>query len=235
MSVIEVEDLVKRYGSGEAVVEALRGVSFTVDKGEFLAIMGPSGSGKSTLMNILGCLDSPTEGHYYLEGRDVSKESERELAYIRNQKLGFVFQSYNLLPRFTALHNVEQPMIYKGIRKKKRKERAAQLLKDVGLGDRLEHTPTELSGGQSQRVAIARALVNEPKIILADEPTGNLDTESEKGILDIMHRLNDRGITIIMVTHEPPLAQHADRVLHFKDGKLLRTEFPAENENGDKR
>lgn len=224
MAVIAVDNLNKVYGSGEIAVEALQEVSFTIEKGEFVAIMGPSGSGKSTLMNLLGCLDTPTSGSYCLDGRDISQNSERELAYIRNEKLGFIFQSYNLLPRFSAVKNVEQPMIYKGVAKSKRKEIAIQALKDVGLGDRLDHTPPELSGGQCQRVAIARSLVNDPQIILADEPTGNLDTESEKEILEIMHRLNEREITIVMVTHEPPVAKHSDRILHFKDGQLVGAE-----------
>ncbi len=221
MNVIKVKDLFKVYGTGDIAVSALDQVSFEVKKGEFLAIMGPSGSGKSTLMNILGCLDTPSAGDYILDGVNVSQMSEKELAYIRNQKIGFIFQSFNLLPRFSALKNVEQPMIYKGISRKERRERAIKALSDVGLADRLEHKPSELSGGQKQRVAIARSLVNEPQIILADEPTGNLDTESENDVLDILEGLNDAGITIVMVSHESAVAQHSDRIIYFKDGKLV--------------
>ncbi|MFW6238162.1 MAG: ABC transporter ATP-binding protein [Bacillota bacterium] len=224
MSVIRVENLTKIYGKGDIAVEALKDVSFEVETGEFLAVMGPSGSGKSTLLNLLGCLDTPTDGEYYLDGSPVSERSEKELARIRNRKIGFIFQSYNLLPRFSALKNVEQPMIYKGVRGRERTETARRALEKVGLGDRLDHRPNELSGGQRQRVAIARSLVNEPRIILADEPTGNLDTDTEAEILEVMEKLNNQGITIVMVTHEQAVAGHAHRIIHFRDGRLVREE-----------
>jgi putative ABC transport system ATP-binding protein len=225
---IRIENINKVYGSGEIAVRALKEVTLEVKAGEFLAIMGSSGSGKSTLMNILGCLDRPTDGNYQLGGTDVSILNERELAHIRNKKIGFVFQTFNLLPRLTALKNVEQPMIYKGIARKKRLDIAAQALTEVGLGDRLDHKPSELSGGQRQRVAIARALVNDPQIILADEPTGNLDSESEEDILKILQSLNDKNITIIMVTHDRQVAEHAHRIVHFKDGRLIKEEYSDE-------
>jgi putative ABC transport system ATP-binding protein len=225
---IRIENINKVYGSGEIAVRALKEVTLEVKAGEFLAIMGSSGSGKSTLMNILGCLDRPTDGNYQLGGTDVSSLNERELAHIRNKKIGFVFQTFNLLPRLTALKNVEQPMIYKGIARKKRLDIAAQALTEVGLGDRLDHKPSELSGGQRQRVAIARALVNDPQIILADEPTGNLDSESEEDILKILQSLNDKNITIIMVTHDRQVAEHAHRIVHFKDGRLIKEEYSDE-------
>jgi len=222
---IRVNHLTKIYGKGEIAVTALKDVAFRVQKGEFVAVMGPSGSGKSTLMNILGCLDTPTEGEYILSGIDVSCMTDKELARIRNQKIGFVFQTYNLLPRLTALKNVEQPMIYRGVPRKKRLEIARKVLADVGLGDRIDHKPNELSGGQRQRVAIARALVNGPDIILADEPTGNLDTKSEEDILKILTDLNQRGITIVMVTHDEHVAHYAHRVVHFQDGEIIREEI----------
>ena len=225
---IRIENINKVYGSGEIAVRALKEVTLEVKAGEFLAIMGSSGSGKSTLMNILGCLDRPTDGNYHLGGTDVSSLNERELAHIRNKKIGFVFQTFNLLPRLTALKNVEQPMIYKGIARKKRLDIAAQALTEVGLGDRLDHKPSELSGGQRQRVAIARALVNDPQIILADEPTGNLDSESEEDILKILQSLNEKNITIIMVTHDRQVAEHAHRIVHFKDGRLIKEEYSDE-------
>lgn len=221
---IKVDNLTKIYGSGEIAVEALKQVSFTVKEGEFVAIMGPSGSGKSTLMNILGCLDTPTSGDYILSGTNVSKMTDKELAKTRNRKIGFIFQTFNLLPRLTSLKNVEQPMIYKGIGKKEREEIATRVLTDVGLGERVDHRPNELSGGQRQRVAIARALVNDPDIILADEPTGNLDTKSEEDILDILTALNDKGITIVMVTHDEHVAHYAHRIVHFQDGEIIREE-----------
>lgn len=224
MSVIKVEKLNKIYGKGDVAVGALQDVSFSVEKGEFLAVMGPSGSGKSTLLHLLGCLDTPTEGDYYLDGTSVKELSDKELARIRNKKIGFIFQSYNLLPRFSALKNVEQPMIYKGIRGRKRKEIAREALETVGLGDRLDHKPNELSGGQRQRVAIARSLVNDPRIILADEPTGNLDSKTEAEIMKMLVDLNQKGITILMVTHERVVAEHAGRIIHFKDGELVREE-----------
>lgn len=226
---INIKRLDKVYGTGEIAVKALNEVYLNVKAGEFLAIMGPSGSGKSTLMNILGCLDKPTKGEYFLDGTNVSALSQRKLAHIRNLKIGFVFQTFNLLPRLSALKNVEQPMIYSGIKRKERFKIAKKVLTDVGLEDRIDHKPSELSGGQRQRVAIARSLVNNPQIVLADEPTGNLDSKSEEDILDILKSLNDKGITIVMVTHDTKVAHHAHRIVHFRDGKLIREEFPPEN------
>ena len=222
---IAVNNLSKIYGKGEIAVKALDNISFQVKEGEFVAVMGPSGSGKSTLMNILGCLDRPTEGIYILDQTDVSKMSDQELARIRNLKVGFIFQTYNLLARLTALRNVEQPMIYKGITRKTRYKLAQQALTDVGLADRLNHKPAELSGGQRQRVAIARALVNQPQIILADEPTGNLDSKSGEEILKILTGLNQQGITIVMVTHDQKVASHAHRLVYFRDGRIIREEI----------
>ncbi|MBR53884.1 macrolide ABC transporter ATP-binding protein [Candidatus Poribacteria bacterium] len=210
---------------GDVEVHALRGVSFTAEKGELIAIMGPSGSGKSTLMDILGCLSKPSDGEYYLEGEEVGKLSDNRLAEIRNRKIGFVFQSFNLLPRTTALHNVELPLIYGGIRRKERRIRSQEALDAVGLGDRVHHKSNELSGGQIQRIAIARALVNHPSMIFADEPTGNLDTTTSKDIMAIFQRLNDEGNTIIMVTHEPEIAEYAQRVIHIRDGLIERDEW----------
>ncbi len=224
---IEVKQLSKIYGKGEIAVKALDHISFQVKAGEFVAIMGPSGSGKSTLMNILGCLDRPTEGIYILDQTDVSKMSEQELAKIRNLKVGFIFQTYNLLARLTALRNVEQPMIYKGLARKKRDQLAKQALAAVGLDDRIQHKPAELSGGQRQRVAIARALVNQPQIILADEPTGNLDSKSGEEILKILAGLNQQGITIVMVTHDQKVASQAHRIVYFQDGRIVREELTA--------
>lgn len=221
---IDVKEITKIYEMGDVQVHALRGVSFTVEPGEFIAIMGPSGSGKSTMMDILGCLATPTAGEYYLEGEEVGKLSDNRLADIRNKKIGFVFQSFNLLPRTSALHNVELPLIYSGLGRKERKRRAFESLEAVGLADRVDHKSTELSGGQVQRVAIARALVNSPSLVFADEPTGNLDTRSGAEILAIFDRLNDEGNTIIMVTHEPEVAEHAHRVLHIRDGLIERDE-----------
>ncbi len=221
---INVNEITKIYEMGDVQVHALRGVSFTVDPGEFIAIMGPSGSGKSTMMDILGCLATPTAGEYFLEGEEVGKLSDNRLADIRNKKIGFVFQSFNLLPRTSALHNVELPLIYSGLGRKERKRRAFESLEAVGLADRVDHKSTELSGGQVQRVAIARALVNKPSLLFADEPTGNLDTRSGAEILAIFDRLNDEGNTIIMVTHEPEVAEHAHRVLHIRDGLIERDE-----------
>jgi len=221
--VIQVENITKVYQMGEIQVHALRGVSFTVRRGEVLAIMGPSGSGKSTLMNMIGCLDIPTQGDYYLEGELVSSLSDDQLALIRNQKIGFVFQTFNLLPRSTALANVELPLRYAG-KNGNRKKLAQEALEAVGLADRIYHQPNELSGGQQQRVAIARALVNEPAIILADEPTGNLDTKSGNEIMQLLLDLNKtKGTTLILVTHDPDAAMIAERIIHIRDG-LIETE-----------
>jgi putative ABC transport system ATP-binding protein len=221
---IEIQGLTKVYGVGEATVHALAGIEMSVDKNEFVAIMGHSGSGKSTLMNILGCLDLPTSGSYMFDGRDVSKLSKNDLAEVRNQKLGFIFQSFNLLPRLSALANVMLPMLYnmeEDVTDEESRRRAVASLEAVGLGDRLHHHPNQLSGGQQQRVAIARALVNNPPLILADEPTGNLDSKSSVEIMDILHKLHKGGATIIMVTHEPDIAEHAERVICVKDGVIL--------------
>lgn len=223
-AVIEVVDLTKTYAMGNIIVRALRGVSFTVERGELLAIMGPSGSGKSTLMNTLGCLDKPTSGSYKIDGVDVSRMSDNQLAAVRNRKIGFVFQSFNLLPKLTALENVELPMLYAGARD--RRKRATAALAAVGLGDRVHHKPKELSGGQQQRVAVARALVNDPAIILADEPTGNLDTRSSMEVMQIFQRLNrEQGITVIFVTHEPDIAEHTRRIIRVRDGVLAKDEL----------
>lgn len=221
---IDVRNLTKVYEMGDVQVHALRGVTFTVESGEFIAIMGPSGSGKSTMMDILGCLAKPTEGEYYLEGEEVGKLSDNRLAEIRNRKIGFVFQSFNLLQRTTALHNVELPLIYSGLGRKNRRGKAFEALEAVGLADRIHHKSNEMSGGQIQRVAIARALVNAPSMIFADEPTGNLDTRSGGEIMSIFDHLNEVGNTIIMVTHEPGVAAHARRILHIRDGLIERDE-----------
>ncbi|MBE0477518.1 ABC transporter ATP-binding protein [Candidatus Aerophobetes bacterium] len=220
---IQLQDVVKIYNLGAHFIEvpALQGVSLNIERGEFVAIMGPSGSGKSTLMNIIGCLDRPTKGSYFLENTDVSRLSDRELAKIRNRQIGFVFQTFNLLPRETALQNVELPIIYAGIKASARKEKANQALGQVGLAEREAHKPNELSGGQRQKVAIARALVNSPSIILADEPTGNLDTTSGKEIMQIFGELNKEGRTIILVTHEAEIATYAKRFIKMRDGKIV--------------
>src|SRR5580700_10190569 len=217
---IKTENLTKTYELGAETVHALRGVTLSIGRGEYVAIMGPSGSGKSTLMNLIGCLDTPTSGKYWLAGRLVSDLDEDQLAHIRNQEIGFIFQTFNLLPRATALHNVELPMIYKGLRAEERLERAKRALEAVELGDRTMHKPSELSGGQRQRVAIARALVNSPSILLADEPTGNLDTRVGEEIMALFARLHGQKNTIILVTHEREIAEHADRVIHIRDGKV---------------
>ncbi|MBP8717836.1 MAG: ABC transporter ATP-binding protein [Candidatus Atribacteria bacterium] len=225
---IRVENLKKNYYLGKVKVEALRGISFEIDSGEFVSIMGPSGSGKSTLMHIIGCLDYPTGGKYYLVGEDVTKLDDNQLAIFRNQKIGFVFQQFNLLPRATNLKNVELPLIYAGITNaRKREEIARKALEEVGLGDRIAHRPNEISGGQRQRVAIARALVNHPSIILADEPTGNLDSKTGLDIMKIIQKLYEEGNTIVLVTHEPEIARYARRIIHLKDGLIEQDEVVA--------
>ena len=218
---IEMRDLVRMYELGPQKIYALSGVNLKIDRGEYVAIMGPSGSGKSTLMNMIGCLDTPTSGNYLLDGIAVETMTEDELAAVRNHKIGFVFQTFNLLSRTTALHNVELPLIYAKIPRAKRREQAKEALAAVGLEDRMNHQPNELSGGQRQRVAIARALVNKPSLLLADEPTGNLDSKTGREILDLFRELSDRGNSIIMVTHEDDVAQEAQRVIHIRDGKIV--------------
>jgi len=217
---IKTENLAKTYEMGAETVHALRGVDLSIHRGEYVAIMGPSGSGKSTLMNLIGCLDIPTSGKYWLAGRLVSDLDEDQLARIRNQEIGFIFQTFNLLPRATALHNVELPMIYKGMTAEERLERAKRALEAVELGSRMMHRPSELSGGQRQRVAIARALVNSPSILLADEPTGNLDTRTGEEIMALFARLHQQKNSIILITHERQIAEHADRIIHLRDGKI---------------
>lgn len=221
---IEVENLTKTYEMGSVQVHALRNISFSIEKQEFVSIMGPSGSGKSTLMDILGCLSKATSGTYVLEGLEVDKMSDNRLAEIRNKRIGFVFQAFNLLPRTTALHNVELPLIYAGVGRRQRRRRAQSALEAVGLADRTHHKSNELSGGQIQRVAIARALVNNPSMMFADEPTGNLDTTSGAEVMEIFDRLNEEGNTIIMVTHERYIAEHANRIIHLKDGIIEQDE-----------
>ncbi len=222
--VIDIRGLTRVYGADDALVHALAGVDLEVRRGEFVAVMGPSGSGKSTLMNIMGCLDRPTDGQYILDGLDVSSLDRTELAIVRNRKIGFVFQSYNLLPRLTAVQNVMLPLLYNVVERlseAERHERAVAALESVGLGNRLHHRPNQMSGGQQQRVAIARALINQPAMILADEPTGNLDTRSSAEVVDLLHKVHAAGATIVMVTHEPDIALHAQRVVCVRDGKVV--------------
>lgn len=219
--IIKLEDIEKVYDTGAIKLKALNKINLSIDKREFVAIMGASGSGKSTMMNILGCLDGITSGKYYLDGVDISSLDSNELAEIRNKKIGFVFQAFNLLPKLTSMANVELPMMYAGVSKEERKIKAQQALERVGLGDRIYHKPTELSGGQKQRVAIARALVNSPSILLADEPTGNLDSKSTVEIMGIFQELNNEGVTVVMVTHEDDVAMHTKRAVVFKDGNII--------------
>ena len=217
---ITINDIGRKYVIGSEVIHALKSVSLSINKGEFVALMGPSGSGKSTLMNILGCLDTPSKGEYILNGINVSHMTDNELAEVRNSEIGFVFQTFNLLPRNTALDNVALPLIYAGINKEKRMERATNALKNVGLGNRIDHKPNELSGGQRQRVAVARALINDPSIILADEPTGNLDTKTSIEIMGLIEDIHAKGNTIILVTHEEDIAKHAHRIVRMRDGLI---------------
>ena len=233
MALVRTENLSKDYDLGNHVVHALSDVTFSVAAGEFIAIMGPSGSGKSTMMNLLGGLDKPTSGGYWLDGVDVSELDSDALAEIRNRKIGFVFQSFNLLARTSALDNVQLPLLYGPTRRRQRKEIAEKVLNDVGLADRLDHHPSQLSGGQQQRVAIARALVNKPALILADEPTGAVDTKTGIEIMNIFQRLNKQGMTIVVVTHEPEIAQFADRIIRFRDGRLLEIENVATPSNAE--
>tara|TARA_A100001011_G_scaffold255662_1_gene263925 strand:+ start:380 stop:1063 length:684 start_codon:yes stop_codon:yes gene_type:complete len=225
MELINLSDIYKIYNVGGEEVRALDGVDLTINNNEYLAIMGPSGSGKSTMMNMIGCLDTPTSGIYHFEGEEVHIMDDAQLASIRNRKIGFVFQTFNLLPKASALHNVEIPLVYANIKKEKRIDMASQALKDVGLGDRMHHKPNELSGGQRQRVAIARALVNNPSIILADEPTGNLDSKSGHEIMEILDNLHSKGNTIILVTHEDDIAKRAKRIIRLFDGKIIKDEI----------
>ena len=224
MAVIQLKDIMKTYIMGYSIVHALDHVNVSIDFSEFTAIMGPSGSGKSTMMNILGCLDRPTSGEYYLDGKEIAGYNDDELAHTRNAKIGFVFQNFNLLSKLTAQANVALPLVYAGVEEEERMERAKKALEAVGLGARLEHKPMEMSGGQRQRVAIARALINNPAIIMADEPTGNLDTKSSYEIMDIFKYLNEQGKTVVMVTHEPDIAEQTKRILVMRDGKLVSDE-----------
>jgi putative ABC transport system ATP-binding protein len=219
-SVIHLENIRKSYFIGRNELQVLKGISLDINKNEYVALMGPSGSGKSTLMNMLGCLDTPTSGKYILNGHDVSKMEDNQLAHVRNKEIGFVFQQFNLMPRLSALENVAVPLIYAGISKKDREEKALEMLKKVGLGDRYKHKPNELSGGQCQRVAIARALVNDPSMILADEPTGNLDTKTSVEIMEIFGHIHSSGNTVVLVTHEEDIADHARRIVRLRDGVI---------------
>ena len=219
-NLIRIQEITKEFKIGTQIIRALRSVDLSIDRNEYVALMGASGSGKSTLMNILGCLDTPTSGSYYLRGKDVSRLNDDELAEIRNKEIGFVFQTFNLLPRYKAIDNVALPLVYSGISKEERTERAAEVLRQVGLSDRMDHKPNELSGGQRQRVAVARALINNPSIILADEPTGNLDSKTSAEIMDLFDDLNSQGNTIVLVTHEDDIAERAKREVRMKDGEI---------------
>jgi len=225
MSVLRIENLQRTFGTGQTAVHALRGVSFRVEEGEFVAIMGPSGSGKSTMMNQLGCLDRPSDGRYWVDGMEVSKMDDEQLADLRNQKIGFIFQGFHLLPRTSAVENVELPLLYRGLPVKERRERCKEALLSVGLGHRFDHYPAQMSGGEQQRVAIARALVTKPKILLADEPTGNLDSETTLSVMQILQDLNEHGLTILLVTHEPEISCFMKRVIRFRDG-CIQTDEP---------
>ena len=219
-NIIKIRNIIRDFELGQEIVHVLKGIDLDIEKGEYVAIMGPSGSGKSTLMNLIGCLDTPTSGSYILNGKDVSQMSDDELAEIRNKEIGFVFQTFNLLPRTTALDNVALPMVYAGVSKKDRTERAIEVLNDVGLSDRMDHRPNQLSGGQRQRVAVGRALINKPSIILADEPTGNLDSKTGVEIMNLFENIHKAGNTIIVVTHEEEIASHADRIIRLRDGMI---------------